>query len=76
MADLRDLLDELCEKVFEEIGIPTPKKFIEAKVYVNHQFPDFMSRQAFLATMVSSMCKEFGVDRNDLFDMWKEFENE
>lgn len=72
MSDLRDLINQFCEKAFEEIGIPTPKKFIEAKVYVNHQFPDFMSRQAFLGTMVQSMCREFGVDQNDLFNMWKE----
>lgn len=68
MGDIRELFDQ----IFEAMGMPTPKKFIEAKVYVNHQFPDFMSRQAFLGTMVHSMCKEFGVDQNDLFNMWKE----
>ena len=68
MAELRDIIDRLCE----EIGIHTPKKIIEARVFVNHQFPDLISRQAFLGAMVSDMCEEFDVDRNSLLDFWKE----
>ena len=71
MADMRDLIDKFCEKAFEELGIPTPKKLIEARVYVNHQFPDFIDRQAFLGSMVNDMCREFGIDMNELLDMWK-----
>lgn len=66
--ELRDILERICV----ECGFPTPTQFLETKAFVNHQFPDFQTRQAFLGTMVESMCKEFGVDPNELLDKWKE----
>lgn len=68
MGDIRDLFDQ----IFEAMGIPSTQKILEARVYINHTFPDLRSRQAFLGSMVSSMCREFGVDINELFDSWKE----
>lgn len=72
MSDVIDMIDKFCETAFEELGIPTPKKFTEARVYVNHQFPDLLSRQSFLGTMTIEMCEEFGIDKNELLDFWKE----
>jgi hypothetical protein len=68
MGDIRDLLDQ----IFEAIGIPSTQKILEARVYINHTFPDLQSRQAFLASMTSDMCEEFGVDMKELLDSWKE----
>jgi hypothetical protein len=68
MGDIRDLLDQ----IFEAIGIPSTQKILEARVYINHTFPDLQSRQAFLGSMTSDMCEEFGVDFDDMLDQWKE----
>lgn len=68
MGDIRELFDQ----IFEAMGIPSTKTILEARVYINHTFPDLRSRQAFLGSMVSSMCDEFDVDRNSLLDSWKE----
>ena len=68
MPDLKEILD----KIFEEIGLPSTQKVIEARVFINHTFPDLRSRQAFLGTMVTGMCEEFDVDLNSLLDSWKE----
>ena len=67
MTDVRELLDQ----IFEAIGVPSTKTLLEARVYINHTFPDLQSRQAFLGTMVASMCEEFDVDMNRLLDSWK-----
>lgn len=68
MSDVRELFDMICEG----LGIPTPDTILEARVYVNHKFPDLNSRQAFLGSMVDNMCREFGIDKNKLLDFWKE----
>ena len=69
-------MDHLLELLAEKAGLPSPKKIIETKVFVNHNFPDLISRQAFLASMTSDMCEEFGYDFNKLLDKWKEKYNE
>ena len=68
MINSREVLD----KLFEEFGLPSTQKVIEARVIINLTFPDFRSRQAFLGTMVTDMCEEFDVDLNSLLDSWKE----
>ena len=63
MDDTSNFIDKF-EAFFQQLT--------EARVYVNHTFPDLRSRQAFLGAMVISMCEEFHVDINELFDSWKE----
>lgn len=67
MIDIENLLELFLEKE----GLPSLKTIIEARIFVNHHFPDLVSRQAFLLSMTEDMCKEFGIDICELLDRWK-----